>query len=757
MEEFPPSQASETLPDLFRKADGSHWRIFVEAGGIVGRPKLIRTLKKAGAMVCSDPKQAQVILVDSGSEQGRQFIRDWGKDTDKVVLEHSWVKKSIAAGHVLDQDWDNWGGCLTVDDGLPIAREESDGVLKSPLPTPRITPVEVATVERATPVPSVGSTPVTVPPGLTHQPVQNAVQNGMRYTPDSDVLPQSQVPQFPPQALPAYMAQSQAMVPSFPQSANAMSGFPFAPAPAMFNYMSQYYPMAQSMFQWNAPPGQNFGQHFFNQQIANPMRLGQYPQDFNPPPADVNVHHSPTPSYISTVASTNSPLSQSGIPPSLSRRSPFLSTATPSSLHTSKGNTRSVSPPSYASPSSSRPATHPALDPAPTLSSSLFTSRTGTELSFFVQVDMSNRSKVVTTIKRNGGKISTNNTTADYAILYSRSKTFDHLLQSTLAAGRPAINASFVFDSVEQQKLLDTSPYEFEAPKTSPRGKRKGAKCLDDERQVKPKRQRLEKPSSQTTKRQQVKIKEESSPSKAPKSSSGVSLPSSEATANAKPGHAQTLPDDTPRPRSPTPPAEHTRIRRGIREGFMYSDHEREYVRRYVPILLQRDHRMSLTGVAHALHKKMDNHSFASWRAFLSGPSFITEFDLMRKRAGIEYRKAQSQREAMQATEAKETDPSGSTRISPPSVPSLSTVDSNALRTKIEEEVEIVARFFALEGGNDIPLDDHEKAWAYLTEKVICKTAKSWEAFYEEYHEAVRERYNQLVDASVVETSDVAY
>ena len=87
-------------------------------------------IQKAGAIICSGPKEAQVILVNTHSHQGRQFIRDWGGDTNKVVLEHSWVQTSIAAGKVLNED-DNWGGCLTVDDGLPIGEDESDDVAKS--------------------------------------------------------------------------------------------------------------------------------------------------------------------------------------------------------------------------------------------------------------------------------------------------------------------------------------------------------------------------------------------------------------------------------------------------------------------------------------------------------------------------------------------------------------------------------------------------------------------------------------------------
>ena len=58
--------------------------------------------------------QARVILVDSTTEPGCQFILDWSKDADKVVLEDKWVGLSIAAGRALLKV-DEWGGCLADD------------------------------------------------------------------------------------------------------------------------------------------------------------------------------------------------------------------------------------------------------------------------------------------------------------------------------------------------------------------------------------------------------------------------------------------------------------------------------------------------------------------------------------------------------------------------------------------------------------------------------------------------------------------
>ncbi|KAF8078683.1 hypothetical protein FPV67DRAFT_1466082 [Lyophyllum atratum] len=758
MEDPSPSQSSENLTKIFHNLDGSQWRVFVEAGGIIGRPKLIRTLKKAGAIVCSDPKQAQVILVDSSSDQGRLFIRDWGNDANKVVLEHSWVKESIAAERVLQDD--RWGGHLAVDDGVPIMKEEKDNTLKSPLPTPRITPVEVTTSVRMPSVPP-APMPFNVPPESTQQPFQN----GVLYAPGVDVRPRSQPPQLPPHTLPPYIQPSQAMMQSFPPSQHASTthGLPFPTGPsnipqqAMLNYMAQCLMQQQNMVPWNVPVGQNFGPPPF----FNPQAISQYPQDPHHLPPNAHMNYSPNSSYISAIGSTNSPLSPSGIPPSLRRKSPVISRSTPTS-YTSNAGTRSASPVNYSSSMSSQLTTRPTLGPAPTPSSSLFTSKTGQELSFFVQVDLNNRSKVVTAIKvclmvlqcmyvahvcqRNGGKISTSNTTADYAILYSRSKTFDHLLMSTLAAKRPAINASFVHDSVEQNKILDLSPYEFEAPNTTARGKRKREKSANHEWDDDAERKRLEKNRRRTERRQQQrKIKEESSPTKKPKvKSKDASWPRSEVTTMASPGPSTVSSDDLSRPRSPTPPAEHTRVRRGTGEGFLYSEHEWDYIRRYVPMLLKRDHRMSMTGIAHSLHSKMDNHTLGAWRTFLGGPSFGAEFEAMRKRASIAYRKAQSQHETSQSEGTGEARHPG---ISPPLASTLSTVDGDARpRTLVDEDIEFAAQFFA-HGGDENSIDDSaDRVWARFLEQVKPQTAESWSTFYNDHYEEVSARYNQLVD-----------
>lgn len=118
----------------------------------------------------SNAKEAAIILVDSTTESGKRLIRTWGHDASKVVLEHTWARASVVAGRPL-LEVDNWGGAMTVDDGKPVTidgvvvdEDELDEVealvtksvtnfsqrhlliyiTRSPLPTPRVTPVDPA-------------------------------------------------------------------------------------------------------------------------------------------------------------------------------------------------------------------------------------------------------------------------------------------------------------------------------------------------------------------------------------------------------------------------------------------------------------------------------------------------------------------------------------------------------------------------------------------------------------------------------------
>lgn len=142
MTDTEPSQSQQVNhhPQLFVDSGGQPIPIFVDPGGILGRPQLVRTLQvraslaiammelitfqRHGASVCSDPKAARFLLVDADTRTGRQFIRDWGQDNTRRVLKSTWVKEAIKASRLLEES-DGWGGCATYDDGLPIDEEDN--------------------------------------------------------------------------------------------------------------------------------------------------------------------------------------------------------------------------------------------------------------------------------------------------------------------------------------------------------------------------------------------------------------------------------------------------------------------------------------------------------------------------------------------------------------------------------------------------------------------------------------------------------
>lgn len=423
MDDIPASQDTVNLPPIFRNADGTRWHIFVEAGGIYGRPKLIRILKvsnsnllglfdlfsicwdfqKADAVICSDPKQARVILVDSNSIQGRLFIRDWGKDADKVVLEYSWVKSSISAGRVLAEA-DQWGGCLTSDDGLPIVKEETETseILKSsrgislatepiqqrspPSRPPRNISPQVAAkvhperseVEPVVPDPRYASNT------LQTQPVHNGSlypnPNPTNGFPDQNPYSLSQ--HIPVQTM---QSQVQAQVQAQAQIIQSLL--------QQMNYSQQFHHSLQpssGMGLWGAPAP--LPPTHYNPQ----MNLNGTGQDLN---MTIASQDNQSPMYTASQELPDVPASPSGIPPSHRRKSPIISrsrfhegsaSAMSSSASTSRVSARPLTPPPVTPSARTRPSAQPG---------SLFTSESGEALAFFVQIEQHNRYMVVSAIK----------------------------------------------------------------------------------------------------------------------------------------------------------------------------------------------------------------------------------------------------------------------------------------------------------------------------------------------------------------------
>lgn len=70
------------------------------------------------------PADADILLVDIQTKEGRRFAADWSSDSGKILLDCRWVLKSREVGQVLLAD-ENWGG-FTIPEGIGEDGDETD-------------------------------------------------------------------------------------------------------------------------------------------------------------------------------------------------------------------------------------------------------------------------------------------------------------------------------------------------------------------------------------------------------------------------------------------------------------------------------------------------------------------------------------------------------------------------------------------------------------------------------------------------------
>lgn len=744
---LPPSPASKDsdAQQIFLRPDGTNWQIFVEAGRIPGGFKLRRLLKKAGAVICSDPRQSQVILVDSSTDEGRLFIRDWGTDENKVVLEYSWVNSCISEGRVLDESH-QWGGFLTHDDGLPIVKEED--IPKSPFPTPRDTPEDAVVLSR----------------GCAKQDEQNVVPTSATKVPRPTTV----------------RSQSPTGVMQPPGSIDPLNHHQYSESQQIFtNIPPSHYPSVQPMAQQVPLPAQGYpmdirtfvdflskqsdpriGAQYAPLLVANAVSGGTWPWvpllDQNAHanlPKMMNSHHADSSSLPNAYASSIGPLAQATdlqdvppfptLPPSIRRKSPVVSRSS-SESQAIKGKRRSRAGSSGYLPSaesSSAPRRTSASRQSSSHRRTLFTSSTGKELSFFVQVDLKDRQLTINAVKKNGGILSSDHAVADYCVLYSRSTTFKDLRRSTHAAGRPPVNASFVHDCVAQNMLLDPAPYLFPLP-SSPSKKRKREVLAGQQSKDTSQAKKLRGMASQVEPKQLKK--EENSPVSKIKPKKEDRSPMLKMI---------TLDNGRIGARSPTPPPEESHVQL-TRRGVKYSEHERDYALRYVEVLLERDHQMSANAIAANLFRKVPSHSLASWRSFLVR-TVRDDVELIRKRKSIAYRKArrtdQGDREQIKVEQSQDQSlDQGPSTSSPYPAPVSGRED-----VRKQEDLATLSRFFATREEEEE--EEDADVWACLTSQATCQSALSWEEFYTQHHEEVNARFNELTNPMPDDSSTGGY
>ncbi|KAJ6509479.1 hypothetical protein C8R47DRAFT_27300 [Mycena vitilis] len=688
------------IPQLFVE-NGTPIRIYVDPGSVVGRPKLIRTLKSAGASIASDPKTADFILVQSDAATGQHFVREWS--TDKKVLQAAWVSKSLSAGRLL-KDSDQWGDCVAFEDPS-VSMVELD---QNSLPTPRITPVDgPSTSSNVYPAPHSPHFPQQ-PFGMSGPsfPNGNSFPDGHAFANNNNVPPLHQQPihnQMPP----------------FPPPPGAQQSFPPYYAPQQLPTGIAIDPNIYSLVvmdlmhqrgllpPWGSLPGMQNGMHpgYLLPQGVNPMmNQNQAPQIHSQPPGLIPESHD----------HALSPAASDRFSPSFSRRSSV----------DLKGKGKAVAYASRGSSSSSRPA----ADYSP---HKIFTTDSGEPLTFYVAIEVNKRSDVLSHIKRNGGQISTR-TTADFAILSFRSKDFETLLETVLSLKGTPVKPAFVIDSVQQNMLLDPSQYKYELP---PKVQKSGAPRSPAKTDAEKKQAVAARKARARQAKKEAVVKEE-------RNSPAVSRP-----------HIS----------SPTPPPVHTRVLLHG-DKYRYPEVEDDYVRSYAAVLFDRNLDMSYATLAAKIHTKMPHHTEKGWNHRLT-QTLRADIEEVKKRVGIAHRKEQhrhSQRSTAEEPLAKRTKLSDNAeatqRAEVTEDASRQTVDDD----DVEQDLSAVAHFFA-NGGDTEPSEGDEeqsekdaRVWRKLTDKTPCRTETSWEVFYNKHHSRVMELYDIIVDtqqgsASVVD------
>ncbi|KAH7929324.1 hypothetical protein BV22DRAFT_1029575 [Leucogyrophana mollusca] len=742
--------------------DGRPLNIFIQVDGLNNRRKLLRTLREAGALVNPVAANAQILLVDSSTTEGKQILRSNNADSRRIVLEYSWAYKSLQAGKPLLAH-DNWGGALPIDDGLPIEGAEEDEVeqvvSKSPLPTPRVTPIE-STHGRRTDSPALG--PPTIHAQTTTRAPEPHQQSPMhvipRQVPQNFAIPPfAQLPQptqpsgssapatYPPQQM---MPMSQTLNPMSGMTVNGMNGMNGQWDPNQYSFMLTLMDVMRhqnlnlmNSQSWSGQPlpsqplPQSQIQPVPAHQTHAPQQQSFINDAFQPAPEDVdseeefishmNTHNDrprdrPRSAARKPVSETRSHQSSAKVSkPGSKRKRPAPAGSTSTSTSSRKGKERAVSSASSSARTPDReeslslepePSPQPPTPPtrrkniiARKQPGEIFLSELGEPLQFFVQVDLQGRHGVVSAIKKNKGKIVNNVNEADYVILFSRSQTFLGLVREAQDADKLVIQPAFVYDCVAEEALLDETEFVLESMVVATPIKKA-------------------KKASQTTKPKETKKPKRKAPGR----------PAKEDIASPK-GHP-----------SPSPPPQETRV---MTNGgkYLFTDAEIEYFERYAQFLLEQDPTTSATAIGIKMHKKMPHHPLGSWHSQMSG-KLRSQLDIIRKKVNIAKRKSMS----LLATERPSSPPSISPteeqpqpQPGPSKKPRLSQPPEPSAEEIEREDFNVICRFFAEGGGDD---DDDNRVWAKLAEYRPCRTASSWPEFYRAHEQEVAARAQELYD-----------
>ena len=275
-------------------------------------------------------------------------------------------------------------------------------IIRSPLPTPRVTPVESKTKRPAQA--SRLSNPTLEAP--TKQDLKAQTQS------TNDIAPTVTTPDLS-QTMPVISSMPTNVTESFPQTPYAMQMPNMTPMPPQMDPMAMAGQIAQFMMMMNPsnyPYNSQAQPADYHSALMDALRIhnGQWPNSQVPQesPLQSNMYDRQTVSRSSTQPSYPYPNISSNSFPGPSSQSTQMETPVRKKRRASSASSDSIPMQdilkSKIESESTPPVTkRPKANPSGTQSSErkLFQSKSGKELSFFVQVEMHNRSAVVANIK----------------------------------------------------------------------------------------------------------------------------------------------------------------------------------------------------------------------------------------------------------------------------------------------------------------------------------------------------------------------
>ncbi|TBU35346.1 hypothetical protein BD311DRAFT_746010 [Dichomitus squalens] len=774
MDQDPPP-STQVVHRVFVDSADQPLKVFVDAA-VFNRVKIGRTLKKGGANVLQEIKDADIIIVDPDSQTGERAVADWS--SEKAVLQSHWVQQSVQRGKAFLANED-WGGFLAA---ASVEGSVASDTGPNHLPTPRVTPPDVKSPQGE---PAMQSQHV---PGGTFQPAQP-----MSTSPAPQIPPQT--PLQMPTGQPIGGIPMEAVLQNYP---NAQVTLPASVAAALLaSYASQQQQQQQQRMplgfgqvsqmpnqmpmamlqgqgfppqgmpylqQGGFPPGAqaNFSQNMMGMPPSQPMVMqpplqGQYPGSASP-----DMHGRRNSSVSASYR--GSPMDEDEKSPPLKRKT---KSADPSASGAAqkKGRTgeegrpskhRRVSDP-YELPLPYPHSSPPPPTQLPDTRRRLFTKANGEPSQFWVPVPVRNRLKIAEAIKRNGGKLIPDIAVADYVIL-GNPLDADWLRQSA-NNGKVPVKAGWLYDSVDEGEILDFERYRFEdfhivkkrgrpsllgARHILQRSPAKGDTTDSEERESEDDEdEKVQKSTPMNKGKGRVAVKKPTigRPAKPVKTAEKKStakavdhdeFAKSKGKTKAKRKASSPTPTQSgywePSPPPPTHVAPHFR-------GNLYTKEDDDYCDEYIPILLNRNPTSTLSQIAEKLYEKMPHHTLKSWATRISHASRREKLEKWRRRAEILNRKVREERSAnVDARQA--THPDASLSDSP-----------MAQSAGLEEEstpfdpLTLLASFFA--DGLADNLSDSQ-VWNTMAQQYPQMSAQEWEDYWMEHSEAVNQEVSRL-------------